>query len=208
MKCFYQFLFALIVACFLCRQAAADNRPPVAERFPEARLGSRFSYVDGVFSLKCNQWEVKETRKNGDIVSQCGGNSMAVTADGNPVMAVNDKGEVVSRLTPFLPQLSFPLSVGRTWAGKYEGQEGRFKKWSGEMTCVAAAFEPVQVPAGKFDAFRIECVNEVRILFLQRTIKTTNWYAPSVGMIVKSVNEDRKWDYQLAAAGANADAAR
>lgn len=177
---------------------AADGPLSRVERFPEGRVGARIAYVDGVFSLKCNRWEVKEVRSGGEIVSKCGDNSITVTADGNPVMALNDKGEIVSRLTPFLPQLAFPLFVGRKWSGKYSGQEGRFRKWSGDMSCEAVAFEPVAVAAGRLDALRIECVNEVSILFFHRSIKTTNWYAPALGLIVKSANEDKRWDYQLA----------
>lgn len=198
MKCFAQLFGSLIAASCLCHFALADNQQPRAERFPEGKAGTRFAYVDGVFSLKCNRWEVKEVRKGGEIVSKCGASTIVVTADGNPVMALNDQGEIVSKLTPFLPQLSFPLFVGRKWSGKYDGQEGRFKKWHGDMSCEATAFEPVQVAAGRFDSFRIECVNEARILFIRRAIKTSNWYAPSIGMIIKSVNEDSKWDYQLA----------
>ena len=114
-KRFARLCCPLMATFFLCHMAMADGPQPRAERFPEGQPGTRFSYADGVFSLKCNRWKVKEVRKDGEIVSKCGDNTIVVTDDGNPVMAVNDKGEAVSKLTPFLPQLSFPCSLaGRT----------------------------------------------------------------------------------------------
>ena len=178
--------------------ASAASTPALAERFPPPRIGARFAYVDGVFKLRCNRWVVHDVSASGDITSRCGASSLTVTADGNPVAALDEQGDVVARFAPFLPQLSFPLQVGKKWSGHYDGQEGRFKHWSGDMACEAAAFEPVRIAAGSFDAFRIECVTQVRVLFLHQVVKSTNWYAPAAGMIVKSVNDDSGWDMELA----------
>ena len=112
-KRFARLCCPLMATFFLCHMAMADGPQPRAERLPEGQPGTRFCYADGVFSLKCNRWKVKEVRKDGEIVSKCGDITIVVTDDGNTVMAVNDKGETVSKLTPFLPQLSFPLFVGR-----------------------------------------------------------------------------------------------
>lgn len=177
----------------------APAAAPSADHFPRPVLGARFAYVDGVFKVRCNRWTVKEVSASGDITSRCGDNAMTVTADGNAVSALDDQGNVVAKFTPFMPQLSFPMSVGRKWSGHYDGQEGRFKRWSGDMACEAAAFEPVHVAAGTVDAFRIECSTQVKVMFIKSTIKSTNWYAPSLGMVVKSVNEDSSWNFELAA---------
>jgi hypothetical protein len=178
---------------------SAPLTTPTADRFPRPVLGAHFAYVDGVFKIRCNRWSVEEISAAGDITSRCGDNAMTVTADGNAVSALDDQGGVVAKFTPFLPQLSFPMSVGRKWSGHYDGQEGRFKRWSGDMDCEAAAFEPVHVAAGTVDAFRIECVTQVKVMaFMKSTIRSTNWYAPSLGMVVKSVNEDSAWNFELA----------
>lgn len=192
-------VWGFIVAAGGAGLAGAEPAPAPAERFPRPVIGAHFAYVDGVFKLGCNRWVVKDISAAGDVTSRCGANALTVTADGNPVEAVNAQGDVVARFAPFLPQLSFPLQVGKKWSGHYDGQEGRFKRWSGDMACEAAAFEPVRVAAGTFDAFRIECVTRVRILFVHQTVKATNWYAPAAGMIVKSVNDDSGWNFELAA---------
>lgn len=196
-------LCALVLGLLGAGLAMAQGAPaaasaPTVDRFPKAVIGARFAYVDGVFKVKCNRWSVKEVSAAGDITSRCGDNAMVVNADGNPVSATDDSGSVVAKFTPFMPQLSFPLQVGRKWSGRYEGQEGRFKRWSGDMACEAAAYEPVKVAAGTFDAFRIDCVTDVKVMFIHKTVRSTNWYAPAVGLIVKSSNDDASWDFEVA----------
>ena len=193
-------LIALLSAITLCQTALAQSQAQRVENYPDAKPGTRFSYVNGVFLLKCNRWEVTDANKNGEVVSKCGGNTMYVTAEhGNPVMSVNDKGETVAKFTPFYPDVSFPLFVGKKWTGKYRGQDGS-KKWTSEVTCESAALEEVSVAAGKFQAFRIECVDkwDAGIIFINGKKKSTRWYAPTMGLIVKSVNEDQQWNTEIA----------
>lgn len=201
MQPFYQSLIALIAAFCMGQHALAENPSPTVEEYPAARPGDGFSYVNGVFLVRCNRWKVAETTSAGLIASKCGDNTMYVTADsGNPVMSVNGKQETVAKFTPFYPDTAFPLFVGRKWTGKYSGQEGSYIKWSGDLTCAATAFESIQVAAGKFDAFRIECTDkwDAGIIFMHGTRKSTRWYAPSVNFVIKSVNDDAKWDYEAA----------
>jgi hypothetical protein len=193
-------LIALLSLGAVCHTASAQDQTPKVEKYPVSAAGTRFSYVNGVFLLKCNRWEVKEVNKSGEIVSKCGNNTMYVTAEsGNPVRSVNDKGETVAKFTPFYPDVSFPLFVGKKWTGKYSGEEGS-KKWTSEVSCEAAAQEDVSVTAGKFQAFRIECVDkwDAGIIFINGKKKSTRWYAPSVGLIVKSINDDSQWNTEVA----------
>ena len=203
MKYSSQLMIALMSASLLAPHAMAESQQPRIEKFPDVKSGDRFSYVNGVFLIRCNRWEVKDANKNGEIVSKCGDNTLYVTADsGNPVMAVNEKGETVAKFTPFYPELSFPLFVGKKWSGKYKAHQGR-TDWSGDMTCESTAFEEVRVAAGKFNAFRIECANkwDSGILFINGTKKSTSWYAPEINLIIRSVNEDSKWSYEVAGTG-------
>lgn len=193
-------LIALLSLGAVCHTACAQDQPPKAEKYTVSAAGTRFSYVNGVFLLKCNRWEVKEVNKSGEIVSKCGNNTMYVTAEsGNPIRSVNDKGETVAKFTPFYPDVSFPLFVGKKWTGKYSGEEGS-KKWTSEVSCEAAAQEDVSVTAGKFQAFRIECVDkwDAGIIFINGKKRSTRWYAPSVGLIVKSINDDSQWNTEVA----------
>lgn len=203
MKPVFQLMLALTAGLFLCRPVLAQAQAPRVEKYPEVKPGARFSYVNGVFLLKCNQWEVKGASLEGQIVSKCGTNTMYVTADsGNPIRAVNDKGETVAKFMPYYPGLSFPLYVGKKWSGKYNAQQGS-QEWFGELSCESTAFEKIQVAAGKFEAFRIECVNkwDSGIIFINGKKKATTWYAPSINMIIKSINDDSQWNYELANAG-------
>lgn len=193
-------LIALLSLGAVCHTASAQDQPPKVEKYTGGAAGTRFSYVNGVFLLKCNRWEVKEVNKSGEIVSKCGNNTMYVTAEnGNPIRSVNDKGETVAKFAPFYPDVTFPLFVGKKWSGKYSGEEGS-KKWTSEVSCEAAAFEEVTVAAGKFPAYRIECVDkwDAGIIFINGKKKSTRWYAPSVGLIVKSINEDKHWNTEVA----------
>ncbi len=199
-------LIACVSAAAFCHTALAQSpvQSPAqrVEKYPDVKPGAHFSYVNGVFLLKCNRWEVKEVNKNGEIVSTCGGNTMYVMADsGNPIRSVNDKGETVARFTPFYPDVSFPLYVGKKWTGKYSGEEGS-KKWTSEVSCEAVALEDVAVKAGSFPAFRIECVDkwDAGIIFLNGKKKSTRWFAPAAGLIVKSVNEDSQWNVEVESA--------
>lgn len=200
MKHVAQLIIALISASCFYHNAVAESQPPKAERYPEVKPGDRFSYVDGVSLIKCNSWEVKDANKGGVIMSKCGDNALYVTADsGNLVMAVNDKGDTVAKFTPFYPELSFPLFVGKKWSGKYNTHQSGIDV-SGDLACESTAFEEVHVAAGKFGAFRIECVNkwDSGIVFIRGTIKSTHWYAPAIHLKVRSVSEESKWSYEIA----------
>jgi hypothetical protein len=65
---------------------------------------------------------------------------------------VNGKETVVNR------PLAFPLAVGKTWDVQYAEQHPnkahKSEQWTHKFTVVA--LEPVEVPAGKFNAFKVE----------------------------------------------------
>ena len=179
------------------QQRSAER--PSAQRPPDARIGDRVTYSNGLAGLKCNVWEVTEPNREGEVVSKCGGNALYSTIDNrNLVRVVNEKGETIIETAPFYPGLNFPLYVGRKWSGKYVGHQG-LSKWASDVECEAIAYESVQVVAGKFDAFHIECVDKIKIgehRYISR--KGTSWYAPAVGVTIKSVNDDSRFDTELA----------
>jgi len=193
-------LLSLLIT-LTCQPVLAQSTSPIVEKYPATKPGAGFTFVDGAFLVKCNHWKVIDRNTGGLIVSTCGDYTMYVTAEnGNPVRTLNARHETVAQFVPYYPDTSFPLFVGKKWTGKYNGQEGSFIKWSGELDCAATAFEPVQVAAGKYEAYRIECSDkwDAGIIFMHGIKKSTRWYAPSVNMIIKSVNADSKWNYELA----------
>jgi hypothetical protein len=95
------------------------------------------------------------------IVSETSGSTSGArtfTRDFNPVEIKS--GELVtSTFKPFWPHLQFPLEVGRKWDIPFEVEvmarpANRNAKWQLKSHVVAA--EAVTVPAGTFQAFKIE----------------------------------------------------
>jgi hypothetical protein len=101
-------------------------------------------------------------------------------------------GEVVAfTYTPYMPHLQFPLELGRTWEIPFEVEVtqrvNRSAKWQWKARVAAA--EAVTVPAGTFQAYRVE----YDATFATRqgnaswtgTHKETAWYAPELGRMIK-----------------------
>jgi hypothetical protein len=98
--------------------------------------------------------------------------------------------------------VSFPMEVGKKWSFKYNfvnktnaGQS----RWQLDATVVG--YEKVKVPAGEFDAFKIEYKgywNNDRINRNGR-ITQTSWFAPAARATVKTEYDDTysNWVQQL-----------
>ena len=100
-------------------------------------------------------------------------------------------GRVASRMTPPQPWFSWPLEAGRNWThhGAYEDRSGK-TEFKDVFSVVAA--ESVEVPAGRFGAFKI--VRET-----ERRDSDQYWYAPDVGFYVKWIGRrgDTQFEEQL-----------
>ena len=89
------------------------------------------------------------------------------------------------------PVLDFPITVGKKWDHKYqrEGQVGGHKTDIIRASHKVVAYESVTVPAGTFQAFKIDVVCEVadskRII--TNPEKLYFWYAPEVKQLVKRI---------------------
>jgi hypothetical protein len=81
----------------------------------------------------------------------------------------------------------FPIQIGQSHGFRDMPAGGRTQ----DLDCVAKAFEKVTVPAGTFDAFRIECEGRWTLktsdyLFRGR-LWNSHWYAPAVQQEVRVV---------------------
>ncbi len=124
-----------------------------------------------------------EIKTRARVKGRPGSGIMAYTKDWNPV----DVGS--ARFAPFLKTLDFPLEVGKKWTGEADkmlfsnGRHGKFFV-KGEV----AALEKIVVPAGTFDAYRInlslEAAGTDEDVGIGHTVQTI-WYAPSVKRYVK-----------------------
>jgi len=108
------------------------------------------------------------------------------TREWNPIDVVS------ARYAPYLKDFSFPLEIGKKWEGNADkmlfsnGKHGKFSL-KGEVV----AFEKVTVPAGTFDAYKINVVLDASSTDEDANIGNTvetYWYAPSVKRYVKLEN--------------------
>ncbi|MFA6119783.1 MAG: hypothetical protein WCT35_08745 [Sideroxydans sp.] len=95
-------------------------------------------------------------------------------------------------------RLAFPLEVGKTWEYQYNfTNKAKAAKGRWKLEATVVAYEKVKVPAGEFDAFKIEYSgfwhNDTK--GKSGRLKMTNWYAPAVHTIVRNEFEDGLNDY-------------
>jgi hypothetical protein len=108
------------------------------------------------------------------------------TREWNPVDVIS------AQYSPYLKELTFPFDVGKKWDGSADkmlysnGKHGKFF-----LKAEVVAFEKVTVPAGTFDAYKINVVLDAsgtdEDANIGNTVETY-WYAPSVKRYVKLEN--------------------
>lgn len=82
---------------------------------------------------------------------------------------------------------SSPLWVGKQWTARSTRHDRVQRRSLNDLVTVwtVAAFEDVQVPAGRFKAFRVDAWPDSRDSIRKRTY----WYAPDLRLIVKETTE-------------------
>jgi hypothetical protein len=163
-------------------------------------VGLVIEYDEQVASRGCKRWEVTATDKDGSYISECGDNIAYHSAEnGTLTKIVSKSGDTVVEFKPQAFGLSFPLEVGKKWDGKYTGYTAyNGVSWDSDTRCEVKPPEIVTVPAGQFDAYRIDCVHNWTSGGLDGQAHISAWYAPKVGAVVKSVNaESPEWNSQV-----------
>ena len=98
--------------------------------------------------------------------------------------------------------LSFPLEIGKKWDYKYSfANKLNPTKGRWQLEANVAAYEKVKVPAGEFDAFKIEYKGFWNNDTSRQNgrLMLTNWFAPATRSVVKTEFDDgyNKWVRQL-----------
>ena len=88
----------------------------------------------------------------------------------------------------------FPLKIGKQWSQQYEAVAlSNESKTRHNVAAKVVAYEKVKVPAGEFDAFKIEyTIRNVSTSDTERAdsiTRSVRWYAPSVKQMVKQESE-------------------
>ncbi len=88
-----------------------------------------------------------------------------------------------TRFDPPIGYVDFPLYVGKKWFVPYKFASNT-RRGMGDVTVEVVAFEPVRVPYGTVDAFRIQVRNHSREMSRMNS-QQTYWYSPEIGYFVK-----------------------
>lgn len=132
------------------------------------------------------------------IITSVAGDRLVGTENGEELVLTDELNVVDSpRQSESNPRsLSFPLEVGKRW--HYTSNwffKPKSSRGSIDVRVAVTGYEAVEVPAGRFDAFRLEAIGELggkspsgSIYAAQTT--TTYWYAPAARAIVKSVHHN------------------
>jgi hypothetical protein len=180
-----QFCLVLALAVHAGSAAAQQAEPP------DVKVGDRWQFVVyyTVPSTTPNRtWEV----------TAIGAVGIEGTENGEPLLLTSELNVLDSpRDSESNPQaLSFPLEVGKRWrytsdwVFKPKGSRG-----SALADVAVVAHEKIRVPAGEFDAFKLEAKLVVRGIAgigsqVDGEITRTYWYAPAARAIVKSVSRN------------------
>ncbi len=130
------------------------------------------------------------------------GNLIALTPGGGPTVAA--AGEQFTFTVESNDGVTFPADPqpGQTWTQNivYSGQQTTAgvtvqTRNVAALSCKAGNVEMVTVPAGEFQALRVDCTNKIDIYVsgaLAFTLNSANiaWYAPGAGMVKSSGTSD------------------
>jgi hypothetical protein len=174
----------------------------VAE-MPSPEIGEVREFVGSVATIDCSRWEIIESDDADSLVSQCGDYKFYFKRSEHLNMhkVTGAKGVVAVEFTPAYPGIQFPLTVGKHWRKPYKGHSAiEDISWAGDVECEVAEYAQVEVAAGVFKAFRIECRDHWKVGDAESSVTSTTWYAPDAGGVVKTLNyEDARWNTELKA---------
>ena len=185
------YVVRLVTSAFVLIFAIAAS-PALAQKAdrPEVKVGDEWQFLSYtvVPIQKPNVvWVITSVTPTG----------IAGASNGKPLTLTPDLNIIESPTRKFSDRrvLSFPLEIGKSWTYsthvELKDLGGTLRQDAGGT---AAAYEKVTVPAGQFDAFKIETTGK----FGQegaagagaREFTETTWYAPSARAVVKQVYRD------------------
>jgi hypothetical protein len=179
-------LSALLAFAALAGSAIAQK----ADR-PIVRAGDRWQFVE--------YYSVASTVPNRDwVVTSVTPSRIEGTENGELLMLTSEMNVLESpRNKNSNPKaLSFPLEIGKQWRF---ASEWVFKvtgsKGSSIVDVEVVGHEKLSVPAGDFEAFKLESKANIRGVsaknsLIEAEVTSTYWYAPAARAIVKSISRN------------------
>jgi hypothetical protein len=173
---------------------AATSAMPMTANLPAWRPGDRWIYgwtsgaESGVKTVEA--LEIRDINRVSFYLVRVGAAEVFYTRDLHWAGTMED-GRVAARMTPPQPLFAWPLEAGRTWThrGTFEDRSG--KTDFNDLFSVEAT-EVVEVPAGRFNTFKI-------VRQTDRRDSDQYWYAPDVRFYVKWIGRrgDAQFEEQL-----------
>lgn len=170
--------------------APSAQTPPPRSEAPIFKVGDRWK-----LEQKDKRTGVKESDLARQITAVSATQIEAIENDGKlimtPELAVIESPTIT--ITGEAKTLSFPLELSKKWDYKYSFKNkvsGNAVRW--QLDANVVTYEKVKVPAGEFDAFKIQYKGYWNNETTTRNgrLQITNWYAPSARAIVKTEYDD------------------
>jgi hypothetical protein len=157
---------------------------------PGVKVGDRW-----VFETRIGAAGVKSSNREW-VVKSVTPARIEGTENGQPLVMTPELNNIESprRKDSDLRLLSFPLAVGKKWSFADDfvvaavGVQARAK-----CSATVVGYEKVRVPAGEFEAFRLDakCSRVAEGATGETTYKY--WYAPAARAVVKTETRDTSW---------------
>lgn len=165
-------LALMVVACPAFAQKA--DRPTV-------KVGDQWQFrtYTGVTPLDSHNWVVESVVPTG----------IKATEDGQPLELSSDLNNIDSPRgkNSDLRLLNFPLEVGKQWSyvNDYVMKDLGRETGRSNVDVAVVGYEKVRIPAGEFDAFKLEARGSYSGSAGAGKETRTYWYAPAARAIVK-----------------------
>jgi len=170
---------AMFAVSFVALDVVAQ---PTADR-PDLKVGDKWEFNQSVKMVpgeeKSEPWSrrVVEIRPDGQVHVAIGkGANLPLDAMLN---RIDPRGPEYS-----VPTYKFPMKTGNEWS--YSAKAGESGMAERRDTYKVVAYEPVTVPAGTFDCFRVEGQWETSMRNYTGRAREQYWYCPAIKFIAKS----------------------
>jgi hypothetical protein len=152
---------------------------------PTPKVGDRWEFQQSVKSVPggdaSQPWSRTVAEILPDRITMVGSNNQSFPLDAS-LNPIDPKGAEYSVMT-----YKFPMSVGSEW--KYTARAGPNGQLERNGTYKVAAFEPVTVPAGTFECFRVDGEWQTTGRVYSGRGSEKYWYCPKLNYIAKRTSE-------------------
>jgi hypothetical protein len=176
-----------MVIPLLCTRAFAQTGTPQQTPLTQADAPAYTVGEQWTFDMK-NELEPSKNATFTQTVTRIGDGR--VELDGGAATLDANGNYVMNASSTFIPndcKLHFPMHVGDTWSSSFTYKNGTIET-TNQRDAKVVSVERVDTAAGSFDTFRVEQVGSWRPTDggkAHGSVEETDWYAPSVGRIVK-----------------------